>query len=50
MALAQEETAAQVCRTLGIALVIIINYGTPLQKLMGPYADRSEWEMVQIAQ
>ena len=33
---------------LGVALVIL-NYGTPFQKLMGPYVDRSEWEVVQIA-
>jgi len=33
---------------LGLALVIV-NYGTPFQKLMGPYVDRSEWEVVQIA-
>jgi 4-amino-4-deoxy-L-arabinose transferase-like glycosyltransferase len=33
---------------LGVALVIG-NYGTPFQKLMGPYVDRSEWEVVQIA-
>jgi 4-amino-4-deoxy-L-arabinose transferase-like glycosyltransferase len=33
---------------LGFALVIV-NYGTPFQKLMGPYVDRSEWEVVQIA-
>jgi hypothetical protein len=33
---------------LGIFLVIV-NYRTPFQKLMGPYVDRSEWEVVQIA-
>ena len=33
---------------LGVA-VVLVNYATPFQKLMGPYVDRSEWEVVQIA-
>jgi 4-amino-4-deoxy-L-arabinose transferase-like glycosyltransferase len=47
--LARQTTPVRVAGLLmGVALVIV-NYGTPFQKLMGPYVDRYESATVQIA-